>query len=180
MSKKILIISSSPRKNGNSETLCARFQLGAEKAGHVVRHINLNDFHIGYCKGCYVCHGEDKKCVITDDMSTLYDVLKSADVLVFATPVYFYSMSGQLKTFIDRLVPVYEELNKKEVYIFVTGADTDTKMFEATVEAIRGLTRDCMEGTKEKGVIMCGGVDAIGDIKNKDEYKLAYNMGKNV
>ena len=179
MAKKVLIVSSSPRKQGNSDTLCMRFKAGAEESGNVVRYVNLNDMRIGYCKGCYACH-ETHKCVIQDDMSTLCEVIKNADVIVLATPVYFYSMSGQLKTFIDRLVPVYESLQGKEVYIFATGADTDTKMFDVVVEAIRGLTRDCMEGTKEKGIIICGGVDKVGDIKNTKEYDMAYDMGKKV
>ncbi|MBQ9791388.1 MAG: flavodoxin family protein [Clostridia bacterium] len=179
MSKKILIISSSPRKNGNSEMLCQRFQKGAEEVGHVVRLVNLNDYNIGFCKGCYACSNNDGVCFQNDDMASLADKLISADVIVFATPVYFYSMSGQLKTFIDRLVPVYEKLTKKDVYIFVTAADENEEMLESTVEAIRGLTRDCMEGTKEKGVIKASGVTDIGDIKGTDAYKQAYELGKN-
>lgn len=180
MSKKILVISSSPRKGGNSEMLCARFQKGAEEAGHVVRMVNLNDYHIGYCKGCFACSkNEEGACFQNDDMASLVDKLISADVIVFATPVYFYSMSGQLKTFIDRLVPVYEKLTKKDVYIFVTAADENPDMLESTVEAIRGLTRDCMEGTNEKGVIKAYGVNEVGDIKGTEFYKAAYEMGKN-
>ena len=179
MSKKILVISSSARKTGNSETLCERFQKGAEEKGNVVRIVNLNDYNIGFCKGCYACSQNDGVCFQNDDMASIIDKLVSADAIVFATPVYFYCMSGQLKTFIDRLVPVYEKLTKKEVYIFVTAADENEAMLDSTVEAIRGLTRDCMEGTKEMGVIKASGVTDIGDIKGTEAYKLAYEMGKN-
>ena len=93
MSKKILIISSSPRKNGNSEMLCQRFQKGAEEVGHVVRLVNLNDYNIGFCKGCYACSNNDGVCFQNDDMASLADKLISADSVCNSSVLLFYEWS---------------------------------------------------------------------------------------
>ena len=111
-------------------------------------------------------------------MGKLCEKMLKADVIVFATPVYFYSMCGQMKVFIDRLVPVYTKLLNKEVYIIVTAWDSEKANLNSTVEAIRGLTRDCMEGTIEKGVILGSGSAEKGDVKNTPAYLEAYEMGK--
>ena len=106
MTKKILVLSSSFRKGGNSDTLCDQFVKGAVEAGHQVEKIFINDKQIGYCHGCGVCN-TTHKCVLHDDMAEILDKMIQADVIVMATPVYFYSMNGQMKTLIDRTVPRY-------------------------------------------------------------------------
>lgn len=108
MSKKVLIISGSPRKGGNSDILCDRFMQGAEESGNTVEKVSLKDLKIGYCMACYGCR-ETKKCVQKDDMEELLSKMIEADVLVLATPVYFYSMDGQLKTMIDRTLPAIQK-----------------------------------------------------------------------
>lgn len=113
MSKKVLILSSSFRKGGNSDTLCDQFAMGARDAGHAVEKIFLNDKHIGYCRGCGVCN-TTHKCIQKDDMAEILNKMVEADVIVMGTPVYFYSMNGQMKTLIDRTVPRYEEISGKE------------------------------------------------------------------
>lgn len=102
--KKVLILSASPRKGGNSDTLCDRFAQGATERGHKVEKVFLASQNIGYCRGCGVCNSTHK-CVQRDDMAEILDKMVEADVIVLATPVYFYSMDGQMKTFIDRTVP---------------------------------------------------------------------------
>lgn len=102
----------------------------------------------------------------------------NANVIVFATPVYFYTMSAQLKTFIDRLTPIYEDV-KADIYIMCTAWDPDLNNLKLTVESIRGLTRDCFEDCKEKGVIMVGDVSGKGEINGREELTKAYLMGKN-
>lgn len=172
-----MIISASPRKNGNSDILCTNFKNGALAAGHNVEKIDLRDKNIGYCIGCYSCT-KLGKCFQNDDMNELAKKLENADVIVLATPVYFYSMDAQLKTFIDRTVQNYTKI-RADIYIMATAWDPNTVNLESTVEAVRGFSRDCLEECPEKGVIIAGGVSEKGDI-NKTKYpEQAYNMGLN-
>ena len=97
MRKNVLILSSSPRKGGNSETLAAAFAEGAQEAGNQVETVYLRDMQYGFCKGCLACQ-KPGHCVIKDDAVEIVTKMHDADVLVFATPVYYYSVSGQLKT----------------------------------------------------------------------------------
>lgn len=177
MTKKVLIISASPRKGGNSDLLCDQFLLGAKEAGHNVEKIFLRNHKINYCLGCGVCNNTHK-CVQKDDMKVLLDKMVKADVIVLATPVYFYTMDGQLKTFIDRCVPRYTEISDKDVYFIVSAADTDKKNLAPTIEGLRGFTRDCLEGTKEKGIIYGTGAWQIGEVKELPIYKKVYEIGK--
>ena len=133
--KNILIISSSPRRNGNSDTLAEEFARGARERGNKVKKVFLADKNIGYCTGCGACVSS-VVCSQNDDMSDLIDDMQNADVVVFATPVYFYTMCGQMKTFIDRLCPAYESLGNKDYYIIATAAET-----EKNGERIRRLLR---------------------------------------
>ena len=177
MSKKVLIISASPRKGGNSDTLCDQFLLGAQEAGHNVEKVFLRDKKINYCMGCGVCNNTHV-CVQKDDMKDLLDKMVNADVIVLSTPVYFYTMDAQLKTFIDRCVPRYTEMTNKEVYFIVAAADTEKDNLRPTIEGLRGFTRDCLEGTKEKGIIYGTGAWKVGEIKNLPVYQEAYETGK--
>ena len=172
-----MIISASPRKNGNSDILCTNFMNGALEAGHNVEKIDLRDKNIGYCIGCYACT-KLGKCFQNDDMNELARKLENADVIVLATPVYFYSMDAQLKTFIDRTVQNYTKI-RADIYIMVTAWDTNTANLESTVEAVRGFSRDCLEECPEKGVIIAGGVSEKGDIIKSKYPVQAYNMGLN-
>lgn len=175
--KNVMIISASPRKNGNSDILCTNFKNGALAAGHNVEKIDLRDKNIGYCIGCYACT-KLGKCFQNDDMNELAKKLENADVIVLATPVYFYSMDAQLKTFIDRTVQNYTKI-RADIYIMATAWDPNTANLKSTVEAVRGFSRDCLEGCPEKGVIMAGGVAEKGDINNTKYPEQAYNMGLN-
>ena len=177
--KKVLIISSSPRKGGNSDLLCDRFQAGAKSAGHSVEKIFLKNYNIGYCRGCGVCN-TTHKCVQADDMAALLEKFVSADVIVLATPVYFYSMDGQLKTFIDRTVPRYTEIANKDFYYILTAADTDKESLACTVEGLRGFTLDCLPNANEAGIIYGTGAWQIGEIKATKAYTEAFEMGKRV
>ena len=177
MSKKVLIISASPRKGGNSDLLCEQFLLGAKEAGHNVEKIFLRNYKINYCLGCGVCNNIHK-CVQKDDMKALLDKMVDADVVVLATPVYFYTMDGQLKTFIDRCVPRYTEISNKDFYFIVAAADTNKNNLAPAIEGLRGFTRDCLDGTNEKGIIYGTGAWQVGEIKKLPVYKKAYEVGK--
>lgn len=120
--KKVLILSASPRKNGNSDILCQQFQKGAEEAGHSVEQIYLYDKEIGFCRACYACF-KTGECVLRDDMEELLEKIQAADVLVVATPTYFMTMNGMLKTTIDRFLPKWQDLGGHDVYLIVTGHD---------------------------------------------------------
>lgn len=177
MSKKVLIISSSPRKGGNSDVLCDQFLLGAKEAGHTAEKVFLRNHKINYCLGCGVCNNTHI-CVQKDDMKDLLEKMVDADVIVLATPVYFYTMDGQLKTFIDRCVSRYTEISNKEIYFIVAAADTNPDNLAPTIEGLRGFTRDCLDDTKEKGIIYGTGAWKVGEIKTLPAYKKAYDMGK--
>lgn len=161
--KNIVIISSTPRKGGNSEILVNSFANGAIAAGNNVEIINVRELDLKFCTGCMFCGGRNR-CSQTDSMNELYPKIGLADVLVFATPVYYYSVSGQLKTFLDRLNPLYGNKNKfKEVYALLTAADDEEGTFDGTICAIQGWI-SCFDGVELKGVIKAGGVTDKGEI----------------
>lgn len=179
MTKKVLILSGSFRKGGNSDLLCDQFAMGAKEVGHEVEKVFINDKNIAYCRGCGVCN-TTHKCVLKDDMAEILDKMVKADVIVMATPVYFYSMNGQMKTLIDRTVPRYEEISNKDFYFIVAAADSSHDNMERTLEGFRGFTEDCLNGAKEKGIIYGTGAWNIGDIKNSPAMQEAYEAGKNI
>ena len=117
--KKVLILSGSPRKGGNSDTLCDEFMKGAIDAGNEVEKIFVAGKNIGYCKGCYACK-DTGICVIKDDMAEVLQKMLDADVIVLSSPVYFYSISAQLKAVIDRTVARWLEFRDKEFYYIMT------------------------------------------------------------
>lgn len=127
MPKHILVISTSPRKGGNSETLANEFIRGAEESGNHVEKICLYDKTISFCKGCLTCL-KTRTCIIHDDAEIIAQKMKTADVLVFATPVYYYEMSGQMKTMLDRANPLYDsDYQFRDVYLLAAAAeDEDT------------------------------------------------------
>lgn len=176
--KNVLIVSSSPRRGGNSDLLCDQFLAGAQAAGHQAEKVFLRDCKINYCQGCGVCNNTHC-CVQKDDMAALLDKMLQADVIVLATPVYFYSMDGQLKTFIDRTVPRYTQISGKDFYFILSAADENRANMNRTLEALRGFTEDCLDGAREKGVLYGTGAWQKGEVKNLPVFKEAFEMGKN-
>ena len=178
MSKNILIISSSPVKDGNSDTLCNKFMEGAISSGNQVEKINLREHTINHCRGCGYCSTTDYNgCCQKDDMAAILDKMLEADVIVFGTPVYFYAMCGQMKTFIDRCCARYPKIKDKDFYFLITAAETDKKMLERTVEEFRGFL-DCVEDCKEKGILYGAGVWKKGEVNNTNYPQHAFEMGK--
>ncbi len=178
MSKNVLILSGSPRKNGNSDILCDEFMKGALEAGHQVEKIRVADKNIGYCRACYGCKSTGI-CVIKDDMAEVLQKMIDCDVLVLASPVYFYSINANLKAVIDRSVARWLEVKDKELYYIMTAADAEKTSMETTLACFRGYA-DCVEGAKEMGVIYGTGVYEKGEIKNKETMQEAYEMGLRV
>jgi multimeric flavodoxin WrbA len=176
LSKVVLVLSSSPRRGGNSDLLCDQFVLGAQKAGHIAQKIFLKDKKINYCTGCGVCLGGKRSCPQKDDMGEVLEKIVAADVIVMATPVYFYTMCGQMKTLIDRTCSRYTEIRNKEFYFIVTAADSNKRAMERTLEGFRGFT-SCLSGAKEKRIIYGTGAWDMGHIKDKSAMKEAYKSG---
>ena len=179
MSKKVLILSGSPRKGGNSDLLCDEFLRGAKEAGNDVEKIRVAEKNIGYCTGCYYCQKSGGVCAKKDDMTELLQKMIDADVIVLASPVYFYSIDAQLKTVIDRTVARWLEVKNKEFYYIATCADKEKASLERTLECFRGYAA-CVEGAVEKGVVYGCGAYEIGEIRTTPAFEEAYKMGKSI
>ena len=176
----ILVLNGSPRKKGNTEIMADAFIKGASEQGHQVEKVNLGHMKIAPCLACEFCFTHNGVCVQKDDMAEILDKMVEADVIVLATPVYFYTMDAQMKTLIDRTVPRYIEIQNKDFYFIVAAADTERKMMERTIEGFRGFTQDCLTGAREKGIIYGTGAWQAGEIKGTPAVKQAYEMGRNV
>ena len=178
MSKKILILSGSPRRGGNSDILCDEFMRGAQDAGHTVEKIFVRDQKIGYCNACYACR-ESGVCVLNDGMQEVLEKMAWADVIVMASPVYFYSIDAQMKAVIDRTLAQWTKLPDKEFYYIMTAADDEDAAFDTALACFRGFAV-CLKGSKEKGIIRGGGVYEAGAVRGTKYMSAAYEMGKNV
>lgn len=178
MSKKVLILSGSPRKGGNSDYLCDQFLKGAQEAGHTAEKVWVGGKNIGFCRGCYACR-DSHVCFQKDDMKEILDKMIAADVLVLSSPVYFYSVAAQIKAVIDRTLARWTELKDKEFYYILTAGEDSRAIMERSVECFRGFA-DCFQGSREKGVIYGHGLYAKEDAKSSSYAEEAYVMGKNV
>ena len=179
MSKHVLMISSSPCKGGNSETLAASFAKGAEEAGHKVETIYLWEKNYGFCKGCLACL-KLGHCVINDDAVEIAVRMHDADVLVFATPVYYYSVSGQRKAMLDRANPLFDsDYVFTKAYLLATAAEDGEETVEGTVKAVQGWV-DCFERCELAGTVFACGVNGVGDIAGHSALEEAYQMGKEI
>ena len=177
---KVLIIKTSLRAKSNSDILADKVSDGAKAAGHDVEVISLKDKTVGFCKGCLVCQ-KTQKCVINDDAVEIAKKVKNADTLVFATPIYYYEMSGQMKTLLDRLNPLYpSDYRFRNVYMLSTAAEDETFVPEKAVSGLNGWV-ECFEKALFKGLLFCGGINDMGEAEGKEEEKReAYEFGKSL
>lgn len=178
--KTILIISSSLRVGSNSEILAHEAEKGAIEAGNEVELITLKDKNIQFCRGCLACQ-KLGKCVIQDDMNTLIEKVQKADVLIFATPIYYYEMSGQLKTFLDRCNPLFsKENNFKDVYLITTLYDGTSGKSERAKQGLEGWI-ECFSQSRFAGLLDCGGINEPKEAnEHKDALKKAFDLGKSI
>lgn len=181
MSKKIIILNGSPRKMGNTSALTAEFTKGAKEAGNSVTEFFLDNMNINGCKGCFGGgKNPDSPCVQKDDMEKIYPIYKEADIVVLATPLYYWTISGQLKTAFDRLFAVAEcdpdYRNPKKDSVLIMAAEGHG--FEESEYWYDRLEKHL--GWNSLGKILCGGVMAVGDIKEKQELYDAYELGKSI
>ncbi|MBQ7887683.1 MAG: flavodoxin family protein [Clostridia bacterium] len=178
MGKKVLILSGSPRRGGNSDMLCDEFLRGAADAGNEVKKIFVRDERIEYCNACYACR-ETGECVIKDGMAGVLSAMHWADVIVMTSPVYFYSIDAQMKAVIDRTLAQWTKIENKEFYYIMTAADEEPEAMDTTLACFRGLAV-CLKGSKERGVLYGNGLYEAGAVKGTAYMQEAYEMGKNV
>ena len=177
MSKKVLVITSSLRANSNSDALAAALADGAKSSGNTVEVISLKDKSIGFCRGCMACQ-KTQKCVIRDDAVEIAEKIKNSDVVVFATPVYYYELAGQLKTLLDRCNPLFpSDYAFRDVYLLAAAADEDESAVEGPVKGMEGWV-SCFEKAHLAGTVFAGGVDAPGVIHGHTALQSAYDMGR--
>lgn len=179
MSKNVLIVSTSLRKGGNSETLADYFLKGVKEAGHNVEKISLVDKNINFCKGCLTCL-KTGKCIINDDANIITEKMMYADVIVFATPIYYYEMSGQMKTILDRANSLYgSDYHFREIYMLTAAAEDDKNTSKIAENGLKGWI-ECFPKAELKGTVFAGGVDSVGTITGHPALSKAYEMGKNI
>lgn len=179
MNKNVLIISTSPRKNGNTEMLSEQFAKGAAEAGNRVEKISLYDKTIGFCKGCLACQ-KTGRCIIRDDADTIAQKMCTADIIVFATPIYYYEMCGQMKTMLDRANPLYaSDHSFRDIYLLTAAADSDESASDGAINGLNGWIA-CFPKARLAGTVFAGGVNGIGEIKGHSALDKAYQMGKSV
>ena len=181
MGKKIIVLNGSPRKNGNTSALVKAFREGAESAGHTVTEFWLGGMKINGCRGC--CAGgknPESPCVQKDDMEQIYPAYKEADVVVLASPLYYWTISGQLKCAFDRLFAVAEcdpnYTNPRTESALLMAAEGNG--FEESVYWYDRLMGHI--GWKDWGKVLCGGVMAVGDIEGKPELEEARRLGASI
>lgn len=189
MTKKVVVICSSPRIGGNSETLADAFIRGAKEAGHIIQKIRLAEKQVLPCRGCSHCYRSNAACAINDDMNAIYPDILAADVLVLASPIYYYSFSAQLKAFIDRLYgpDVKGDITKatqgglpqKECALLLTAADGHKQVFDIAVTLFRRIFEHWFMWSN-RGIILAGGVSEVGDIKGHAKLEEAFELGLNL
>ena len=174
--KKVLIICGSPRKGGNSDLLAEQFGRGAAESGNQVETVHLRDLKINYCIGCLACQ-RTGSCFQQDDANNLLGKMMEADVVCFSCPVYYYSVSGQMKVFIDRMNPLYGHMANKDFYYMVTAQDESHSQLDRAIDALQGFV-DCFDDMHVRARIYGDGAEKKGEIQNTPAFMAAYKAGK--
>lgn len=179
MSKRILIIKTSLRSNSNSDALADAFAKGAAESGNTVEQISLQGKNIAFCRGCLACQ-QLGRCVIQDDAISIAEQMKTAEVIVWATPIYYYEMSGQMKTLIDRANSLFpSDYAFRDIYLLTAAAEDEDGVDEGAIHGLNGWIA-CYEKARLAGNVFAGGVNDAGDIKGHPALQQAYEMGKSV
>lgn len=179
MSRTVLIVSSSPRRDGNSDLLCRRVADGARDAGHTVLFRRLADTPVAPCTGCQACAGGTGRCPIRDGAPEILREMLSADTVILGTPVYFYSVCAQLKALIDRSTMVYPRLTGKRFGYVLTMADEDPSGFDGPLTALNGF-RICCEDSETVGTVCAPGVFEAGAVRGTPAWDEAYAFGRSL
>ena len=177
--KRVIVISTSLRRGSNSDMMTDQFVAGAKAAGHEVEKISLVGKEIQFCKGCLGCQ-KLGRCVINDDVNDIMAKVLQADVICWATPIYYYEMSGQMKTLIDRMNAMYEQdYHFRDIYLLTTAAENET---ETPKRAEIGLTGwiDCYPKSHLAGHLFCGGVNDAREIEGNTKLREAFELGEKI
>ena len=174
----VLVITTSLRGRSNSDLFAERLIAGASDAGHTVEQISLKGKEIRFCIGCLACQ-KTQKCIQKDDAVWIAEKVKDADTLVFATPIYYYELSGQMKTLLDRLNPLYpSDYRFRNVYLLATAAEDDAETPEKAINGLKGWV-DCFAKATLSGTLFLGGVNDPGEAaKLPEKLEKAYAFGK--
>jgi len=161
---KIVVLSGSPRRGGNTEMLVQAFIDGIDKQKNSVDVISVADVKVNGCTGCNACYGNDShECVHKDGMQDIYGKLSDAEIIVIATPIYFYGISAQLKCIVDRLHnPVRNTFKVKKLVLLMVCADTVPAVFDSTTAMYRSVLS--YFSLQDGGIIKTAGVKDKGDI----------------
>ena len=179
MSKTVLVLSTSPRKGGNPDALADAFVRGAQEARNQVEKITLYDKTIGFCKGCLSCQNT-QRCIIRDDADAIIQKMLTADVIAFATPIYYYGMCGQMKTLLDRANPLFPaDYQFRDIYLLAAAAEADEHTVDGAVTGLQGWI-DCFEKSRLAGTVFAGGVTVVGEIQGHPALQRAFDLGKTV
>ncbi len=177
--KKVIVISTSLRPGSNSDMLADSFIEGAVAAGNEVEKISLVGKNIQFCKGCLACQ-KLGRCVINDDVNDIMAQVLKADAVVWATPIYYYEMSGQMKTLIDRMNAMYPlDYQFRDVYLLTTAAEDEPHVPLRAEAGLMGWI-DCYPKSRLAGTLFCGGVNDARDIQGNHKLQVAYAMGKDI
>lgn len=177
MSKNILVICSSLRSRSNSEALADSFLAGARDAGHQVEKVTLKGKSLSFCRGCMACM-KTNRCVIRDDAPEIVEKMGKAEVIVFATPIYYFELSGQLKTLLDRANPLFtSDYSFRQIYLLTTAAEDGESVPQRAIGGMQGWI-DCFEKAELAGTVFAGGVSDMGEIQGHPALAEAYEMGK--
>jgi multimeric flavodoxin WrbA len=180
MNKKILILTGSPRKNGNSDMLADAFMKGAQEKGHTVNKIEVANLNVSGCNACDECWTKDEACIQCDDMTEIEPLLESADMLVLVSPLYFSGISAQLKAVIDRLYAYCvgnckKPLKVKESALIMCGECDEERFFSGAIDTYK-YTADYMKW-EDRGILIATSVSAKGDILQGDWLTKARTFG---
>lgn len=178
MGKRILVILSG-RSDGNTNILCDEFINGAKEAGNYVEKLLINDKIINYCLGCRACRLHNGVCIHKDDMIEVLDKIINSDVIVFASPVYFYSFNAQMKAVMDRTYAKVNIIKDKETYLIITGAAPTKEYMSIIVDSFKKYI-DCFENIKLSGIIYGCRAISKGNLKEGSVIKEEYSMGSTI
>ena len=174
---KILLISGSPHKAGTTSVLIKAFSRGAESAGHEVYHFNAGEKEVHPCIACEKCHSAVSACVFRDAFDEIRDVLIEADAVVFASPIYYYGLTAQLKAVIDRFYAINEQLRTaKKTALLMACGDNTMESAECAASPFYGMV-DYL-GWEIADVIAAKGCYTAEDVVNTEYPDQAYELGR--